>query len=417
MEHGYRYFVGIDWATEKHHVNVFDEHGVRVREREVEHKGGSLHAFAQELLQLTDGRPEAVAVGIETPRGAVVELLVERGFHVYAINPKQLDRFRDRHTVSGAKDDSLDSTVIGSSLRTDLPLYRRVRLDDPLMVQIRESSRAWDDLKTELGRLSNQLRELVYRFVPQLLTLSPGADEPWLWDVLKLLADGLEPKRVRSHHVARVLKDNRIRRFTAEAVVALLREPAPWTTPGTQEAVRMHIRLMLPRLRVTHEQTRECERHVSDLLEQLAVPQEPEVEGRREHRDTEILLSLPGAGKVVVATMLAEASQPLADRDYHSLRTSSGIAPVTKKSGKRSTVHMRYACNVRLRDAFHYWAQAAVAHDPIAKERYSEHRKRGQSHGRALRSVAERLLRMLLGMLRTGTLYSPPRLDQAGAVT
>jgi transposase len=405
----YRYFVGIDWATEKHQVTAFDAQGRQLWERQIDHNGSSLQAFVRDLLEFGAGHPELVAVGIETPRGALVELLVERGLHVYAINPKQLDRLRDRHTISGAKDDRLDSCVIGTSLRTDLRLYRRVRLDDPLIIQIREASRAWDDLKADLGRLSNQLRDLVYRFVPQLLTLSPAADEPWLWDLLDLLANGAAPERVRSTQVERILKSNRIRRFEADALLTLLRQPVPWTAPGTQDAVRARMRLMLPRLRVTHAQSRECERQVSALLEDLAVPQEPAEGQKREHRDVEILLSLPGAGKVVAATMLAEASQPLADRDYHSLRSTSGIAPVTKKSGKRGVVHMRYACNARLRDAFHYWAGAAICFDEAAKARYATHRRAGQSHGRALRSVAERLLRILLGMLKTRTLYAPPQ--------
>jgi transposase len=406
MERRYRWYVGIDWATEKHYVSIVDGEGRLVGGRELEHTGSSVHAFAQELMELSEGHPEVVAVGIETPRGAVVELLVERGFHVYAINPKQLDRFRDRHTVAGAKDDRLDSMVIGTSLRTDLPLYRLVRLDDPLIVQIREVSRAWDDLKAELGRLSNQLRELVYRLIPQLLTLSSGADEPWLWDLLEHLVKGIAPERIRRTQVQLILQGNRIRRFDADSLLALLRQPAPWTTPGTQEAVRAHIGLLLPRLRTTLEQTRECDRQVTGLLEKLAGRKDAAEGEIREHRDVEILLSLPGAGKVVAATMLAEASQPLADRDYHSIKTNSGIAPVTKKSGKRmKVVHMRYACNARLRDAFHYWAQSAVKLDPVAKARYSAHRKAGQSHGRALRSVADRLLRVLFAMLRARTLY------------
>ena len=105
--------------------------------------------------------------------------------------------------------------------------------------------------------------------------------------------------------------------------------------------------------------------------------------------------------------MLAEASQPLAERQYQTLRTLSGIAAVTKRSGKQLSVHMRYACNERLRNAFHYWADAAKDHDDMAKARYAEHRKAGQPHGRALRSVAERLLRVLMAMLKAGTLYDP----------
>jgi len=281
------------------------------------------------------------------------------------------------------------------------------------MIQIREASRAWEDVKEEARRLSNQLRDLVYRSVPQLLTLSPAADEPWIWDLLDLLASGTAPDRVRSTQIQRILKINRIRRFEGgEEILARLREKAPWTTPGTQDAVRAHIRLLLPRLRVTHEQSRQAEKQVTELLEELGKGEPTEGE-KREHRDVQILQSLPGGGKVVVATMLAEASQPLAERDYHALRTRAGIAPVTKASGKRSakyaTVHMRYACNERLRNAFHYLAQAAKDHDQVAKDRYVQHRSVGQTHGRALRSVSERLLRVLIGMLKTRTLYDPAR--------
>jgi len=132
------------------------------------------------------------------------------------------------------------------------------------MIQIREASRAWEDVKEEARRLSNQLRDLVYRSVPQLLTLSPAADEPWIWDLLDLLASGTAPDRVRSTQIQRILKINRIRRFEGgEEILARLREKAPWTTPGTQDAVRAHIRLLLPRLRVTHEQSRQAEKQVN----------------------------------------------------------------------------------------------------------------------------------------------------------
>src|SRR5688572_32104456 len=131
----YRYLVGVDWATEQHQVCILDTERNIIAEREVEHRGDSLRAFFDELLKLADGRPELVAVAIETPRGALVESLVERGFHVYALNPKQLDRFRDRHTVAGVKDDHLDAFVLADSLRTDRPCFRRVRVDDSLIIQ------------------------------------------------------------------------------------------------------------------------------------------------------------------------------------------------------------------------------------------------------------------------------------------
>jgi len=412
MEQAYRYFVGIDWATEKHDVCVVDPEGRVVARREVRHNGDALRDLFDELMKLAEGRPEQVAVAIETPRGALVESMVERGLHVYAINPKQLDRFRDRHNVAGAKDDELDAYVLGDSIRTDRPCFRRVRMDDPLIVQLRELSRIADDLTVELGRLSNQLREQVHRLLPQLLAVCAAADESWLWDLLALVAGGAEPARIRPTQVERILKNHRIRRLNVDEVLALLRQQPPWTTPGTQLAARAHIRLLLPRLRVALEQSRDCDKQIKFLLEDLA--SRPLVEGEiREHRDVSILQSLPGAGKTVVATMLAEASQPLAERDYHALRAQGGIAPVTKSSGKRSkrhaTVSMRYSCNGRLRDAFFYWARSAINEDDASRAYYAALRQRGHTFGRALRSVADRLLRVLIAMLESCTLFDPER--------
>src|SRR5215813_1944909 len=95
------------------------------------------------------GQAKPTRSACSTRRGAVVETLVERGFHVYAINPKQLDRFRDRHSVAGAKDDRRDAFVLGDSLRTDRDCFRRVRLDDPVVIQVRELSRVDEDLGRE----------------------------------------------------------------------------------------------------------------------------------------------------------------------------------------------------------------------------------------------------------------------------
>ena len=122
-----------------------------------------------------------------------------------------------------------------------------------------------------------------------------------------------------------------------------------------------------------------------------------------------ILRSLPGVGRVVAATMLAEASRLLAARDYHGLRTHTGVAPVTKQSGKHCVVIRRSACNRRLRDAMHYWGQSVVRHDPRSRAHYDRLRARGHSHGRALRGVVDRLLRVLIAMLTTQTLYDSNR--------
>ena len=184
-----QWFVGIDWASEAHEVCVLDREGHVCERRQVRHTAADLQAFVEALLTRAHGDPTTVALGIEVPRGALVELLVERGFAVYAINPKQLDRFRDRFTPAGAKDDRRDALVIGDSLRTDPQAFRQVRLDHPVIIQLREWSRIDEDLGDELTRVTNQLRDLVYRSAPGLLALCPAADEPWFWAVLRQAPD------------------------------------------------------------------------------------------------------------------------------------------------------------------------------------------------------------------------------------
>ncbi len=93
-------------------------------------------------------------------------------FRVHAINPKQLDRFRDRFSPAGAKDDSRDAEVLADALRTDPRCFRPLAPIDPTVVELREWSRIADDLRAERNRLGNRVRELLWRYYPQFLELT-----------------------------------------------------------------------------------------------------------------------------------------------------------------------------------------------------------------------------------------------------
>jgi transposase len=127
-------------------------------------------------------RVSSLAAG---PRGAIVETLLEHGFAVFSINPKQLDRFRDRYSPAGAKDDKRDAFVLADSLRTDMHCFHAVRVDEPGRIRLRELSRLEDEVAEELNRSINRLREQFHRFFPQLLELSESAGEPWLWTLFE----------------------------------------------------------------------------------------------------------------------------------------------------------------------------------------------------------------------------------------
>ena len=171
--------------------------------------------------------------------------------------------------------------------------------------------------------------------------------------------------------------------------------------------------LLLPLLRLIEQQRRDITTKVENLPAELAASSATDAEPHR-HRDVELILSLPGVGRVVAATLLAEASQALAERDYHALRAHAGIAPITRQSGKKVTVLMRQGCNGRLRKAIYHRSRVNVQLDSRSRQQYQRLKQAGQTQGRALRGVADRLLALLIAMLRDGTLYEPSRRASPG---
>src|SRR5215472_15398118 len=266
----YEWCVGIDWGSQQQQVCVLDRNRRVVGERAVTHDGASLAQLTPWLWTLSEGRPQRVAVAIEVPRGAIVEGLIERGFHVFAINPKQLDRFRDRHSVAGAKDDRRDAFVLADSLRTDRPSFRRLHLDEPQLLLLRELSRAEETLLEEFRRSANRLRDQLHRFYPQMLHLCSGADEAWLWDLLDLAPTPAHAALLSKEQIQKVLTAHRLRRVKATEVLTCLQASALPVAPGAAEAAQVHGAFLLPCLRVLAEQLQACRQQVSALLRTLA---------------------------------------------------------------------------------------------------------------------------------------------------
>lgn len=424
MQHEFSLWVGIDWATEEHQVCGIDGQGKKLFEWKVKHAGDDIEAFCERLLAQVGGSVERLAVAIETPRGSIIETLIDRGVATFSINPKQLDRFRDRHTIGGAKSDRLDAFVLADSLRTDMRLYRRIELGDPVLVELREMVRAHEAMVVDRGALASRLREQVHRYYPQLLKLGSLYEDQWLVELLEIAPTPLQASRLSRSKVASLLRRCRVRRLTAEEVLATLREKPLPVAPGVTDAASSHVRLLLPLLRATRAQLVDCHKRIEELMERVG--RSPEAEGSasaepgkeddasgpaRQHRDADILLSVPGLGVLTSATMLAEAATALRDRDYHALRSQTGVAPVSSQTGKqrRPTVSMRRACNPRLRGAVYHWARVSIQRDAKARIHYTRLRHAGHSHGRALRGLADRLLSMLVAMLKSGTLYDATR--------
>jgi transposase len=211
--------------------------------------------------------------------------------------------------------------------------------------------------------------------------------------------------------VARLLQAHRVRCHDADALLAILRAPAPAVSAATIAAASAHVMALLKSVRLTAGQLKEANAMLDRLTNALGPPEES-ASGQTVQRDAEILRSSPGMGRIILATLLAEAPQAVRERDYHALRCYAGVAPVTRQSGKSRRVVRRQACNRRLRSALYHWARIAIQHDPRSRSKYQALRARGHSWARALRGVADRLLYVACTMLKAGTLYE---LQQASA--
>ncbi len=194
-ERGRDWFVGVDWASQTHHVFVIDAQGRKIGERGFVHGGEGLAEMAAWIGKQTGAAPDAVSVAIEVPHGPVVESLMERGFRVHAIHPKQLDRFRDRFSPAGGKDDGRDAHVLAEALRTDPRCLRRLEPLDRAIIELREWARIGDDLRHNRNRLGNRVRELLWRFYPQILELADDIAAPWFLELWRLVPTPERPSR------------------------------------------------------------------------------------------------------------------------------------------------------------------------------------------------------------------------------
>ena len=396
-----RWFAGVDWGSEKHQACLLDDAGAVVGERAFRHDAAGLAALCDWLVSIA-GDAGAVAVAIEVPHGPVVDVLLDHGFAVHAINPKQLDRLRDRFSVAGAKDDRRDARVAAAGLRTDPHLFRPLQVGDPAVIELREWSRLAEELQQERVRLANRIRQQLWRYYPQLLELTDDLTAEWILELWAMAPTPAEAARLRETTIAKLLRQHRIRRLDAAGVLGVLRRPAITVAAGVTEAAVLHLHSLLARLRLANTEFRQAERKLDGLCAGLSQDASAAADGPC---DAAILRSLPGVGTVTLATLLTEAGDPLARRDHAALRTLSGVAPVTKRSGKTRVVVMRYAAQVRLRQAVFHWARVAILHDPKSRSRYDALRARGHSYGRALRGVADRLLGVACVLLRRQILF------------
>ena len=392
-------FVGVDWAEDHHDLCVMDTAGkVRAKGRVSDDLAGIARAhdlIASAVPAEVDDDEVEVVVGIEIDRGLMVRALVTAGYRVLAVNPLSVDRYRDRARVSGAKSDPGDARVLADMVRTDAHQHRPVAADSDLAEAIKLVARSHQSAIWSRRRLANQVRSALREFFPAALVAFDDITHPDAIAVLSIASTPEQAKRLSRSKIAAALRRGgrqlNIDR-KAEQIQAALRTEHLTQPPVVADAYGAIVTSLVKVIASHSTQIAELAEVLEDHFGQ--------------HPDATILRSLPGLGVVTAARVLAEfGDDPTRYDSAKARRNYAGTSPLTVASGTRRTVRARHIRNRRLADALHWWAFNAISRSPGARALYDRRRAAGDTHSGALRVVANRLIAILHGCLRTRTPY------------
>ena len=396
-------FVGNDWAEDHHDVEIVDEQGRRLARRRVpEGLDGvtRLHALIAQFVPDEWGAlnpaeaASRVKVGIETDRGQWVQALIAAGYEVFAINPMSVARYRERHSTSGAKSDAGDAHVLAEIVRLDRSHHRPVAGDSELSEAIKLVARSHQSLVWDRTRHVLRLRGVLREFFPAAMEAFADLDAP---DALELLAAAPDPDRAarlsRAKITATLRRANRRGvEDKAAQIQSVLRAPALRQPAQVQAAFAAIVTSQV--------------RLIGTLNGEIAKLGEVVAGHFGRHREAEIYTSQPGLGVILAARILAEfGDDSTRFADAKARKNYAGTSPITRASGTRKIVLARYARNTRLGDAVQQWAFGSLKGSPGARAYYDSLRARNIGHQAALRQLANRLVGILHGCLKTDTRY------------
>ena len=389
-----RLFVGDDWAEDHHDIEVMDEAGKVLARRRLPEGAAGMAQLHELVAAQLPGEDAEVVVGIETDRGPWVAALIAAGYMVFAVNPLQASRFRERHQVSGAKSDGADAHALADTVRTDSHQLRPAAGDSAEAEGVKVLARTHKTLIWERTRAVQRLRHQLREYFPAALEAFEDLDAP---DVLELLAKAPEPERARKltrAQVSAALKRARRKNIPdkATAILAALRSDQLGQPAALTAAYAATARSLIAVITVLNEQVSALQGQVEQHFGQ--------------HPDAEIYLSQPGLGPVLGARVLAEfGDDPHRYGTAKARKNYAGTSPITRASGKRRVVIARFVRNDRLIDALHAQAFTALTASPGARAFYDAQRAKGLGHNDALRRLASRLVGILHGCLKTSTFY------------
>lgn len=385
-------YAGIDWAAKEHAVTVLDAATDKCRRTAIQHTAEGFDRLVAWLGRFGD--PVSLPVAIERPDGRLVDRLLEAGHPVVAVKTNAIKAWRESETISGAKSDPGDADVIADYLRVR---HHRLRVLTPFSDQtraLRTVVRTRDDLVAQRVAAMNQLSALLDAFWPGAKCVFADIASPIALAFLTRYPTPASAVRLGDKRMAAFCTKHGYsgRRAAAELLERLRAAPAGVTDPGQTEAGRDAVLALVTVLTGLNTAIKNLDRSVVAHL--------------GEHPDAEIFTSLPRSGRINAAQMLAEWGD--CREAYDSAEAVSALAgqtPVTKKSGKHESVHFRWACNKRFRNAIDTFADNSRHTNPWAAHIYADAIARGHDHPHAIRILGRAWVRVIYRCWTTRTPY------------
>jgi len=375
--------VGLDWADEKHAVSLESADGSIPEEFELAQKPDAIHSWVAELRQRFGG--QGVAIAIEQAKGALIHALMMYEFIViFPINPKALAKYREALAVSGSKDDPTDARLLKDFFKKHRDQLRAWVPDDVQTRTIQILVQQRRNVVEDRVRLMHRIESLLKAYFPQALDWAGGLHTVQACDFLKQWPTLADVQNVRSATLRKFYYSHRCRsRELIERRIAAIPHARPLTEdPAIVRGLSMAMQAAVAQLRPLIEVIDDFDRQLAGLF--------------AEHPDHEIFESLPGAGAVFAPRLAAVMG---ADRsrfeDASEIQRSSGIAPVTVKSGKSCWVHHRWACPKFVKQTFHEFSELSIPYSSWARACYKLLRKRGMAHHAAVRALAYKWIRII----------------------
>ncbi len=385
-----RVCAGVDWAKDV--VCIVDADGEVLDRFTVAHTAPGLKRLIARLLEAG-----VVEVGIERGDGPVVEALLSAGLVVLVIAPNQLKNLRSRYGAAGNKDDRYDAYVLADVVRTDRRRLTPLTRSTPTTTASRSSVRARRDLVEHRVAAANQLRAHLQIVFPGVVGMFSDLDSAISLTFLERFTTQARADWLTVDRLASWLTKQGYSGKVAPHVLHQRLLAAPRGTTGAEAAA--HAAVTSAFITVLHS-----------LNTQIAALAETIAEQLKAHPDAHIVTSLPRAGTLRAARLLAEIGDargrfPTAD----ALACLAGVAPSTRQSGKVKTVTFRWSADKELRDALCDFAGDCRRTNPWAEDLYQRARARGHDHPHAVRILARAWADIIWRCWQDGVAYDPTR--------